>query len=921
MTGIPKISYPGTRFQPKVTHLGLVDRTSPNFSYKKNIKQQITLMCAPTGFGKTVLMYQWFQAAVRDGVDCIWFNFESTENSPLALLAALDASVGQAFELTSSQCETPQGLDQMMRKVTRSLENHTKEVFWFWDAIERVITDDCTDLIARLIENLPKNVRLVMSSKIDPQWNRINLFLQDRIKILTQQDLGFSLTETKRFFDARSQTNLDENQIYKLASCVEGWPAAIKLASIGFCEAESQGEINQVIKGEYKLIYQFIESNLLSELPKELVSFIYKTSHLSSLNADLCNEINEISESAEKIQDMVDRGLLKENKYYASSYRYPSFISVYLKNTFAPNLGLASNQVREKTVAWYRRHEDPSEALYHALFLPEMTCAIEVFEYFAKQLVVSGEIALLKHFFDRLSPNYLNGNPLLQYAYVWTLIITQEFSEAKVALEKLKVTLSDQAHNESLQCDTPNESEVKVLEYRIRQALDLDWSDPSVWMKLKNKESESNTFLKEQIELSLGAAYLRKERFSDAYTAFMEAERYADINETPITGLSALAKMAYIRNIEGRLVEALTLCDDAIDLSFQKYSDVIPVVAVPLLVRSEIHYEFSHLVKSEEDHIRASKLFEKYKSTKYQVQAIIHGAKIGNYYHGPESALVLLAKAKNIVTGRPDKYLHQLVSAAQIRYYILNAELSMAESVLRHEGISIESRNPNPTFYCSIRNEAIYCSFCFYLIAVGRFEAASAWLTKMLHQAQAQGRYRFCLDVAGLLVLAHASGEDVGRSMRTVREMLMFGERAGAIQSILDLGDTVVTLIKKFQQYQTEQAEQNQRGPSEVYVQKLLAYSSGDIAEQSNRRQRNQEKAQVFRPTVAPSKGKIDSLLTPREIEVLRLICDGYSNKSIANELILGEGTVKWHVKNIFAKLDVASRTQAASAGRQMGLV
>jgi DNA-binding CsgD family transcriptional regulator len=57
----------------------------------------------------------------------------------------------------------------------------------------------------------------------------------------------------------------------------------------------------------------------------------------------------------------------------------------------------------------------------------------------------------------------------------------------------------------------------------------------------------------------------------------------------------------------------------------------------------------------------------------------------------------------------------------------------------------------------------------------------------------------------------------------------------------------------------------------------------------------------------------LTQLLTPRELEVLRLIADGRSNRAIAAALLLGEGTVKYHVKNILRKLGARSRTEAIS--------
>jgi two-component system, NarL family, response regulator LiaR len=61
--------------------------------------------------------------------------------------------------------------------------------------------------------------------------------------------------------------------------------------------------------------------------------------------------------------------------------------------------------------------------------------------------------------------------------------------------------------------------------------------------------------------------------------------------------------------------------------------------------------------------------------------------------------------------------------------------------------------------------------------------------------------------------------------------------------------------------------------------------------------------------------------LTPREMDVLRLLAQGLINKEIAQELGIGDKTVKTHVSNILSKLGVLSRTQAAVYAVQMGLV
>jgi len=61
--------------------------------------------------------------------------------------------------------------------------------------------------------------------------------------------------------------------------------------------------------------------------------------------------------------------------------------------------------------------------------------------------------------------------------------------------------------------------------------------------------------------------------------------------------------------------------------------------------------------------------------------------------------------------------------------------------------------------------------------------------------------------------------------------------------------------------------------------------------------------------------------LTPRELEVLRLLARGLSNGEIARELVLGDATVKTHVARIFAKLDLHDRAQAVVLAYETGLV
>ena len=70
-----------------------------------------------------------------------------------------------------------------------------------------------------------------------------------------------------------------------------------------------------------------------------------------------------------------------------------------------------------------------------------------------------------------------------------------------------------------------------------------------------------------------------------------------------------------------------------------------------------------------------------------------------------------------------------------------------------------------------------------------------------------------------------------------------------------------------------------------------------------------------------PHSADLPELLTPRELDILRLIGKGYSNPEIASQLVVSLNTVKKHTSNIYGKLGVRSRTQAIARAQQLNLI
>ncbi|MFN2274126.1 MAG: LuxR C-terminal-related transcriptional regulator, partial [Anaerolineales bacterium] len=136
------------------------------------------------------------------------------------------------------------------------------------------------------------------------------------------------------------------------------------------------------------------------------------------------------------------------------------------------------------------------------------------------------------------------------------------------------------------------------------------------------------------------------------------------------------------------------------------------------------------------------------------------------------------------------------------------------------------------------------------------------------------------------------AAEDTEQALACLEPALLQAENQGFLRIFLSEGDRMLALLK----------HAAQRGIAPAQINRILAAASPSETE-----------ASAASTLVEP--------LTERELEVLRLLAAGLSNREIAEQLVVSLGTAKAHIHHIFGKLDVSSRIQAASRGRELGLL
>jgi LuxR family maltose regulon positive regulatory protein len=159
-------------------------------------------------------------------------------------------------------------------------------------------------------------------------------------------------------------------------------------------------------------------------------------------------------------------------------------------------------------------------------------------------------------------------------------------------------------------------------------------------------------------------------------------------------------------------------------------------------------------------------------------------------------------------------------------------------------------------------------------------------------------------------LVSQAQGERVAAQHALVRA-LQLGQPENYIRLFVDEGEPMRLLLLEFRLAMVRKLPEEPHLLD--YVDRLLAAFPSV-----------EEAVAIPVSPSTPKQPPVQNLvepLTERELEILRMVSDGLSNREIADRLIVTVGTVKKHLNNIFGKLDVTSRTQALVSARVLNLL
>ena len=198
------------------------------------IELPASLVCAPAGFGKSVLVSQWCEHIERPSA---WLSLDPTIDHPRWFLIHLIAAVRQVFpdalEVTSqmASADLMPAHEALMAELSNELDELDEPIVIVLDDYHRINEPRVHRFVADLLRHPPLAVHLVIVSREEPPLPIGTLRAQGRLNELRMADLAFSVDEVGSFMDHELGRSLTPQQIDQLHASTEGWPAGARLAA------------------------------------------------------------------------------------------------------------------------------------------------------------------------------------------------------------------------------------------------------------------------------------------------------------------------------------------------------------------------------------------------------------------------------------------------------------------------------------------------------------------------------------------------------------------------------------------------------------------------------------------------------------------------------------------------------------------
>jgi LuxR family maltose regulon positive regulatory protein len=896
----------------------------------RGLRRKVVLVSAPAGFGKTTLLAEWIQrlrAGESSQITVGWVSLDDGDNDPARFASYLTAALQRADRtLFANEGEpTDSSLQESwLVGLINRVAGRIQEFLLVLDDYHLITSPVVHDAMVYLVDHLPGNLHLAIATRSDPPWPLPRLRTRGQLIEVRQTDLRFGLEEAAVFLNSVVGLNLSPEDVATLERRTEGWIAGLQMAALSLqgydLGAIDRAEYIAAFGGSHRFVLDYLVEEVLERQPRALQEFLLKTSILERLSGSLCDWLvgEEMSplRYAEGAQStdrrMGDSQSILEHLEAANLfivaldderrwYRYHRLFADLLQQRLRRAMPEAVSALHSRASLWHEQRGLIAAAIDHALAACDYGRAAHLIEEGVESVFMRSEVTTFLNWMEQLPDEWARARPTLSLYHTWALMMAG--GPPSVVEEQLEELARA---GEGTEGDGALAGRTAVLR-AYQMLLKADWSRAAeLCQQALQSMPEEDHFLRSLATWISSSADLVDQGLQDRIASLEQMVRMGQVLGNPLIAVSALCQRALLQMQEGRLHRAREMLEGALQSATDSRGRRLPIASEALISLGNLWREWNDLGRAERFLVEGIDLAKRW-SELASFEAYYPLARVRLARGDVKAALATLEAGRQLALQSEITEVDDLIAELrEAQFCVLRGDVEGAVRWAKAKGyLSGTPPTLNPTLaepqnFVSrrLRKYELFVLARLFVLR-GRGLEALELLETLSAQAEELGRVDLAIEIEILRALAHHAEGDNGRALDALTEALRRAEPGGFIRIFVDAGQPMGWLLQ----------QAVEQGIMRDYAASLLAsFSEEELVD-----------LEPSPPTAGD--GSLIDPLSDRELEVLRLLAAGLTNPEIADELIIAVSTVRSHCKNIYRKLDVHSRWDAAQRGQELRLL
>jgi LuxR family maltose regulon positive regulatory protein len=842
----------------------------------------VTLLCAPAGSGKTMLLSSWLGRGDPPGL-VAWVAVERGESDPTrfwgAVIDALRGSgaVGPGSAL-STLLPSPAGShDEFLDRLPGELGRLREPLLLVIDDLHELRSDEALRGLERLLARAPASLRTILVSRREPKLGLHRLRLSGHLTEIRAADLEFTPEESGELMQAAGVV-VSAGELATLHARTEGWAAGLRLAAMALTRHAAPDRFVVEFAGSERTVADYLLEEVLESLPSAVRRLLLRTCILERVNGALADLLTGRSDGTRMLHELEEaNAMVVAVDVGRSWFRYHHLLADLLRLELRREAPDEIAGLHRLAAAWHAERGHAVEAIRHAELGGDWPLAGELLGRDWVHLLLDGEEATLGRLLADLPADRIRADAELATIAAADLLARSRWTEADALIAAARTALPELPAERRHRAET---ALATVTLLRARRVGDLGAAVDEASALLHGEGAPAGAELEALALMNLGIAEGWTLRLAESEAHLERALALGRRLERPYIEIGCLGALGTVANLSRRLDLAERHTREAVAIAERLGWSTLPIVAVADLNLAAVLIDRGRLDEGERWLQRADPILADAPEPAARVGLRYSQGTLAMARGQHAAALAVFDECERLAEQlRAPHFLETVARQWQLRAQLRLGDAEPARAALASAGPEI--------------TEAQWCNLAAHVQLVADEPAGAVAAVEPVLAGRAFAFHTNQVIEALLIdALARTTIGEREAAERSIERALDLAEPQGHVWIWLTVAGAR-KLLAEHPPHRTAHA---------AYLRALLDHLDG----------------------AGPARVDPEALADPlneRELTVLRFLPTNLSAPEIGAEMFLSVNTVKTHMRKLYAKLDVHTRAEAVERGRALGLL